>query len=154
MTGKLQVLKKRIHQRGVTLIKLLVVLTILAFISAIVVVNVLPERDRAAVRKAQIDISNIQNALEQYQLDLFKYPTTEQGLRALMQVPPSEPRKDQYRPGGYLRGLPTDPWGNSYQYRFPGERGVVDIYSFGADGELGGEDLNADIGNWPDEDTF
>jgi len=154
MTGKLQVLKKRIHQRGVTLIELLVVLTILAFISAIVVVNVLPERDRAAVRKAQIDISNIQNALEQYQLDLFKYPTTEQGLRALMQVPPSEPRKDQYRPGGYLRGLPTDPWGNSYQYRFPGERGVVDIYSFGADGELGGEDLNADIGNWPDEDTF
>lgn len=146
---------KRCRQRGITLIELLVVLTILAFISAIVVVNVLPERDRAAVRKAQIDIRNIENALEQYQLDLFKYPSTEQGLRALVQVPPSEPRKNQYRPGGYLRGLPTDPWGNPYQYRFPGERGVVDIYSFGADGEIGGEELNSDIGNWPvTDDSF
>lgn len=154
MTRKLKSIVARRKQRGITLIELLVVLTILAFISAIVVVNVLPERDRAAVRTAQIDIRNIENALEQYQLDLFKYPSTEQGLRALVEVPVTEPRKAQYRPGGYLRGLPRDPWGNPYQYRFPGERGVVDIFSFGADGEVGGEDLNADIGNWPEEETF
>ena len=146
---------QRARQRGITLIELLVVLTILAFISAIVVVNVLPERDRAAVRKAKIDIGLIQSALDQYQLDMMRYPSTEQGLRALTEVPPTERRKDQYRPGGYLRGgAPLDPWGNPYQYRFPGERSVVDIYSFGADGEPGGEGLNADIGNWVETSDY
>lgn len=142
---------RRRRQRGITLIELLVVLTILTFISAIVVVNVLPERDRAAVRKARIDIANIENAIEQYRIDMPSYPTTEQGLAALMSPPPGVARADQYRPGGYLRRASlNDPWGNPYQYRYPGQHGVFDVYSFGADGKPGGEGLDADIGNWID----
>jgi general secretion pathway protein G len=140
----------RRRQRGITLIELLVVLTILALISALVVINVLPERDRAAVRKARLDVETIESALEQYKLDMFRYPTTSQGLQALTQPPSDEARTEQYRPGGYLRTLPTDPWGNAYQYRQPGEHGLIDVYSFGADGERGGEGNDADIGNWTD----
>ena len=141
---------KNIHaERGVTLVELLVVLAILAFVSAIVVVNVLPERDRAAVRKAKIDINIIESALDQYRLDMMSYPTTSQGLEALVSLPTGAARGDQYREGGYIRGaLPIDPWGAPYQYKFPGEHGVIDIYSYGADGEPGGEGLNADLGNW------
>ncbi len=145
-------IKKRMPQRGVTLVELLVVLAILAFISAIVVVNVLPERDRAAVRKAKIDINVIESALDQYRLDMMTYPSTEEGLDALTTAPSGSPRAAQFRPGGYLRGgAPLDPWDAPYQYRYPGEHGVVDIYSYGADGKPGGEGLNADIGNWNED---
>lgn len=139
-------------QRGITLVELLVVLAILALISAIVVVNVLPERDRAAVRKTQIDIGVIETALDQYRLDMMRYPTGQQGLDALLRVPSDARQPQNYRPGGYLRGaLPVDPWGNPYQYRVPGERGgAFDLYSLGADGQPGGEGLDADIGNWTD----
>ncbi len=140
--------RARDRQRGITLIELLVVLSILALISALVVVNVLPERDRAAARKAKIDIGSIENALDQYRLDMFAYPTTEQGLEALVTIPPGEANTDQYRPGGYLRTLPVDPWGRPYQYRQPGEHGPIDVYSLGADGEPGGEGVKADIANW------
>ena len=137
-------------QRGITLIELLVVLSIITLISALVVVNVLPERDRAAVRKARVDVGVIESALDQYRLDLLNYPSNAQGLDALVRAPSNLARPEEYRPGGYLRGgVPLDPWGNPYQYRFPGERGVVDVFSLGADGEEGGEELNADIGNWP-----
>lgn len=141
------------QQRGITLVELLVVLAILALISAIVVVNVLPERDRAAVRKARIDIGVIETALDQYRLDMLNYPTTEQGLPALSAPPAGLRNTDDYRPGGYLRGAaPLDPWGNPYVYVRPGERGgAYDLYSLGADGEPGGEGLDADIGNWTDE---
>lgn len=138
-------------QSGVTLVELLVVLAILAFISAIVIINVLPERDRAAVRTARIDISVIEGALDQYRLDMMTYPTTEQGLSALVKPPAGVAHADRYRPGGYLRGgAPLDPWGAPYQYRYPGDHGVVDVFSYGADGAPGGEGLNADIGNWDD----
>lgn len=152
VTVNISLTRRKRRQRGITLIELLVVLTILALISALVVVNILPERDRAAVRKAQIDIGIIESALDQYRLDLFRYPSTEQGLEALVNAPGSGPLQDQFRPGGYIRGgVPLDPWGNPYQYRFPGERGEIDVFSFGADGEPGGEGLNADIGNWDRE---
>ncbi len=141
-------------ERGITMVELLVVLSIISLISALVVVNVLPERDRAAVRKAQIDIGVIESALDQFRLDMFNYPTTEQGLEALVREPSNVAPAASFRPGGYLRGgAPLDPWGNPYQYRFPGERGVVDIFSYGADGREGGEGLNADIGNWADEEA-
>ncbi|MEM6413993.1 MAG: type II secretion system major pseudopilin GspG [Pseudomonadota bacterium] len=141
------------NQRGITMIELLVVLSIIALISALVVVNVLPERDRAAVRKAAIDISVIEGALDQYRLDMFSYPTTEQGLQALVEAPSDSGRAGDYRPGGYIKGsVPLDPWNNPYQYRYPGEFGLVDVFSFGADGEAGGEGLNADIGNWSDQE--
>ena len=143
MTSRL----KRRRQRGITLIEVLVVLTILGLISALVLVNVLPELDKSAVKTARIDISNIESALDQYRLDMFNYPSTEDGLAALVTAP-SGAETDKYRPGGYLRASPKDPWGNPYQYRFPGERGPVDVFSLGADGEPGGEGLNADIGNW------
>ncbi len=140
-------------QRGITLVELLVVLAILALISAIVVINVLPARDQAAVDKARIDIGVIETALDQYRLDMLNYPTTEQGLSALQSAPADARNVTRYRPGGYLRGgAPLDPWGNSYQYRIPGERGgAFDLFSYGADGEPGGEGLNADIGNWTQE---
>ncbi len=141
--------KKRLRvQRGITLIELLVVLTILALISALVVVNVLPERDRAASRKAKIDLGTIENALDQYRLDMFNYPTTDQGLSALVEPPADDPRIDQYRPGGYLRSVPLDPWGKPYQFRQPGQNGPIDIFSYGADGVEGGEGVDADIVNW------
>ena len=141
------------RQRGITLIELLVVLTILAFLSALVVINVLPERDRAAVKKARIDITTIEGALDQYRLDMMTYPTTEQGLAALSAVPSGVADASQYRPGGYLKaGAAVDPWRRPYQYRFPGEHGAFDVYSLGADGETGGEGLDADIGNWSDRE--
>ena len=140
-------------QRGVTLVELLVVLAILALITAIVVINVLPARDQAAVDKARIDVGVLETALDQYRLDMMNYPTTQQGLEALVRQPADARNATRYRPGGYLRGsLPTDPWGNPYQYRIPGERGgAYDLFSYGADGEPGGEGLNADIGNWTDD---
>lgn len=145
--------KTRRSQRGITLVELLVVLAILALISAIVVINVLPARDQAAVDKARIDIGVLETALDQYRLDMLNYPTSQQGLEALTTMPADARNAARYRPGGYLRGgVPLDPWGNPYQYRIPGDRGgAYDLYSFGADGEPGGEGLNADIGNWSEE---
>ncbi len=143
---------RRGRQRGITLIELLVVLSILAFISALVVINVMPERERAAVKKARIDITTIESALDQYRLDMLSYPSTEQGLAALSNVPAGVANADEYRPGGYIRGGLVDPWGRAYQYRFPGEKNVFDVYSFGADGSSGGEGLDADIGNWAESD--
>ncbi|WP_375202895.1 type II secretion system major pseudopilin GspG [Hyphococcus sp.] len=144
-------LKRR--QKGFSLVELLVALAILALISAIVVINVLPARDKAAVDTAKIDIGVIESALDQYRLDMLNYPTSQQGLEALINVPSDARNAGNYRPGGYLRGeVPTDPWGNPYQYEFPGDRGgAYDLFSLGADGEPGGEGLNADIGNWADE---
>lgn len=146
--------KKRGAQRGITLVELLVVLAILALISAIVVINVLPARDQAAVDKTRIDIGVIETALDQYRLDMLNYPTTQQGLDALSSAPSDARNTSRYRPGGYLRGgAPLDPWGNPYQYRIPGERGgAYDLFSFGADGQPGGEGLNADIGNWTEDE--
>lgn len=141
----------RREQQGITLVELLVVLGILALISAVVVVNVLPERDRAAVRKAQIDIGVLSSALDQYRLDMLNYPSTELGLEALRALPDGVSRAENYRPGGYIKALPVDPWGNPYQYKFPGDHNGYDLYSLGADGKPGGEGLNADIGNWQSE---
>ncbi len=145
-----QVNKSNIRQRGVTLVEMLVVVFIIGLVGAIAIQNLAPEQQRALKRKAGADIRIIETALEGYHLDMLSYPTTNQGLTALQTVPENALRKEQYRPGGYLRNLPDDPWGNPYQYRFPGERSIFDVYSLGADGEPGGEGQNADIGNWQD----
>lgn len=145
---------RRQRQRGVTLVELLVVLAIMALISAIVVINVLPLRDQAAVRKTKIDINTIEAALDQYRLDMLNYPSTDEGLEALRRAPADARRPENYRPGGYVKGAALlDPWGNPYQYEIPGQHGgAFDLYSLGADGQPGGEGLDADIGNWSNDE--
>jgi len=142
--------KKR--KNGFTLIELLVVIVIIGLLTTIVVVNVLPNVDTAASTTARTQISQLSNALAQYKLDNFSYPSTEQGLDALVRQPDDLRNPERYRRGGYLRdGLPKDPWGNDFQYIFPGENGDFDLFSYGADGREGGEGLNADVTNWRDD---
>ncbi len=135
-------------QRGFTLIEVMVVVVILSILAAFVVPNLFENVDKARITKAKQDIRAIESALKLYKLDNFQYPTQEQGLQALVEKPTTPPEPRNWKAGGYLDRLPKDPWGNDYQYLNPGENGEVDIYSFGADGQPGGEGLNADIGNW------
>ncbi|MEM8799081.1 MAG: type II secretion system major pseudopilin GspG [Pseudomonadota bacterium] len=139
---------QNLKQAGFSLIELMVVLVIIGLLATVVVVNVLPQQDRAMVEKVRADLVALEQALDLYRLDNQQYPTIDQGLQALLKAPDGLRRPERYRKGGYLRRLPDDPWGNPYQYVFPGERGSFDVYSLGADGRLGGEELDADIGNW------
>ena len=137
------------HQRGFTLIELMVVIVILGLLATVVTLNVMPSQDRAMVEKARADIAVLEQALETYRLDNLAYPSSGQGLAALQRAPQDLPQPQRYRPGGYVRRLPADPWGNPYQYRQPGNDGrSFDVWSQGADGADGGSDDNADIGNW------
>lgn len=133
---------------GFTLIEVMVVVAILAILAAVVVPRVMDEPAKARKAKAAQDIRAIESALDLYKLDNFRYPTTDQGIQALVSRPSGGPEPKNYKEGGYLRQVPKDPWGNRYQYLNPGEHGEVDVYSFGADGVPGGEAENADIGNW------
>lgn len=136
------------RRAGFSLLELMVVLVIIGLLATIVVINVLPSQDRAMVEKARADIATLEQAVELYRLELLTYPTTEQGLEALV-TPPADARlAARYREGGYIRRLPSDPWGNPYLYLQPGEHGPVDIYSLGRDGRPGGEGQDSDIGNW------
>ena len=136
------------HAAGFTLVELMVVIVIIGLLATMVMINVMPSQDRAMVEKARADVSVLEQAMETYRLDNLVYPTTEQGLAALVQAPAGLARPERYRQGGYVRRLPDDPWGNAYQYRRPGRQAAFDVYSFGADGAEGGEGENADIGNW------
>lgn len=137
------------HQRGFTLIELMVVIVILGLLATVVTLNVMPSQDRAMVEKARADIAVLEQALETYRLDNLAYPNSGQGLAALQRAPQDLAQPQRYRPGGYVRRLPADPWGNPYQYRQPGNDGrSFDVWSQGADGADGGSDDNADIGNW------
>ncbi|MCI5045680.1 MAG: type II secretion system major pseudopilin GspG, partial [Aquisalinus sp.] len=118
----------RKDQRGLTLVEMMVVLVILGLLTTIVVINVLPAADQADMQKARADISTLEVALDQYRLDMKTYPTMAQGLQALVSVPDGVNRAEAYRPGGYIRKLPLDPWGNPYVYQTPGENGQIDIY--------------------------
>ncbi|MEZ5936599.1 MAG: type II secretion system major pseudopilin GspG [Hyphomonadaceae bacterium] len=135
-------------EAGFSLIEVLVVLLIIGLISTVVVINVLPALDNSRKDKARIDVQTLSAALEQYKLDNYNYPRTADGLNALVAPPADLARPDRYRQGGYIPKLPLDPWGNPYQYAFPGRNGLFDVYSFGADGAPGGEGQNADIGSW------
>ena len=133
--------KKR--KNGFTLVELMVVIVIIGLLGTVVMLNVLPSLDKANVTKAQADISQLTNAAEQYRIDNFSYPAT---IEALKTPPAGLAQPDRYRPGGYVRDIPNDPWGNPYQVQVPGRNGApYDIYSFGADGAAGGEGENADI---------
>ena len=134
-----------IRQRGFTLIEIMVVVVILAVLGALVVPKILENVDKARVTRAASDIRAIQTALDLYRLDNFKYPTTEQGLQALV-TQPSDPTITNYRSGGYLPSMPQDPWNNPYQDVSPGANGRdYDIISYGRDGKPGGEGYDADI---------
>jgi general secretion pathway protein G len=136
------------ERRGFTLIEVMVVVVILGILAALVVPNIMGRPDEARVTKTRQDLRAIESALELYRLDNFNYPSTDQGLEALVEKPAGAPEVPNWKEGGYLDRLPRDPWGNPYQYLNPGEHGAIDLYSFGADGTRGGERMNADIGNW------
>ncbi|MBZ9558100.1 MULTISPECIES: type II secretion system major pseudopilin GspG [unclassified Modicisalibacter] len=136
------------HQSGFTLLEIMVVIFIIGLLVAIVAPNVLSNQDDAMQQKARADLSTLEQALDMYRLDNYRYPTTQQGLAALVSPPSSDPQPDNYRKGGYIRRLPEDPWGHPYHYASPGQHGRVDLYSLGADDQPGGEGIDADIGNW------
>ncbi|MFK7731891.1 MAG: type II secretion system major pseudopilin GspG [Pseudomonadales bacterium] len=140
-------------QKGFTLIEIMVVVVIMGVLIGLVAPNVLGRVDEARVTAAAADVSMLSQSLELYRLDNQSYPTTDQGLMALVQKPSSTPAAKSWNPQGYVSGksLPKDPWGNDYQYLSPGADSAYDVYSLGADGKQGGENNNADIGNWEEE---
>ena len=138
-------------QSGFTLLEVMVVVVILGVLASFVVPNLLGNKEKADQQKAITDIVALENALDMYKLDNSVYPTTDQGLDALVSKP-SSPEPRNYRDGGYIKRLPNDPWGNEYQYLSPGDNGTIDIFTLGADGQEGGEGIDADIGNWNMQD--
>lgn len=138
-------------QSGFTLLEVMVVVVILGVLASFVVPNLLGNKEKADQQKAITDIVALENALDMYKLDNSVYPTTDQGLDALVSKP-SSPEPRNYRDGGYIKRLPNDPWGNEYQYLSTGDNGTIDIFTLGADGQEGGEGIAADIGNWNMQD--
>lgn len=138
--------QKSLRSRGFTLIELMVVLVIIGVLAALIVPNVLNRADDARVTAARTDVNNIMQALKLYRLDNQRYPTAEQGLQALIARPSANPIPANWKP--YLDKLPNDPWGRPYQYLNPGIKAEIDVMSFGADGQSGGDGNNADVGSW------
>lgn len=140
--------RQRGNMAGFTLLEVMIVVVILGILAALVVPKVMGRPDEARMVAARQDISALMQALKLYRLDNFKYPSTEQGLNALVSKPTVTPIPPNWKTGGYLDRLPNDPWGQAYQYLNPGLHGEIDVFSFGADGEAGGEGIDADIGSW------
>ena len=136
------------RQRGFTLLEVLVVVAILGILAAIVVPRIMDRPDEAKRVAAKADVAALVQALKLYRLDNGFYPSTDQGLGALVQRPTTQPAPNNWKQGGYLERVPKDPWGSDYQYLSPGVRGEIDVFSFGADHARGGDGNAADIGNW------
>ncbi len=134
--------------RGFTLIEIMVVIVILGVLGALVIPNIIGRTGEARVTAAKSDMRAIANALDLYKLDNFNYPSTDQGLQALVTQPSGFPEAKNWNPDGYLKKLPRDPWGNDYQYISPGRNGQYDLFSLGSDGRPGGEKEAADLNNW------
>jgi general secretion pathway protein G len=132
-------------QQGFTLLELMVVIVILGVLASMVVPNLMGSQERANVQKAVSDVNALETSLSMYKLDNYQYPSSEQGLEALVTETDIEPLPRRFPEGGYVKRLPSDPWGSDYQLLNPGENGTIDIFSMGPDGEAGTED---DIGNW------
>ncbi len=140
--------KFSVVQRGFTLIEIMVVIVIIGVLAALIVPKVMSRPDEARATAARTDIASIVQALNLYKLDNHRYPTTEQGLLALVTKPTIAPVPENWKGNGYLERVPKDAWGHPYQYLQPGLHGDVDVMSYGADGEKGGEGSDADIGSW------
>ncbi|MGI0116689.1 type II secretion system major pseudopilin GspG [Zooshikella sp. RANM57] len=138
----------RPKQSGFTLIEIMVVVVILGILGALVVPKIMSRPDQAKVTVARSDIANIKTALEMYKLDNHNYPSTDQGLEALVRKPSGQPEARNWNPDGYLEKIPVDPWGRPYQFQAPGNHGKFDLYSLGADGKKGGEGFDTDITSW------
>lgn len=136
-------------QSGFSLLEIMVVLVIIGMIMAIVAPNIMSQQEEAKIDKAKIDISALEDAMNMYKLRNNRYPTTEQGLEALVEETTIEPLPKRFPEGGFIEKLPMDPWDSEYQLVSPGEFGKIDIFSMGPDGTAGTED---DIGNWDEED--
>lgn len=136
------------RQAGFTLIEVMVVVVILGILAAFIVPKIMSRPDEARVIKAKQDIRAVKQALDLYRMDNYFYPSTDQGLEALVTPPSGDPEPRNWRKEGYLDGIPRDPWGNPYLYLSPGENGPYDVYTLGADAQQGGEDASADIGSW------
>ena len=145
-------MKKNKHrkQEGFTLIELMVVVVIIAILAGLVIPRFMGETDKAKQAKAKMQIESLESALKMYKLDNGSYPTTEQGLKALVETPTVGNLPKNWRQGGYLEKgkVPKDPWDHEYVYVSPGSHGDFDLSSLGADGEPGGEEFNKDINNW------
>jgi general secretion pathway protein G len=136
------------RQAGFTLIEIMVVVVILGVLASLIVPKVMGRPDEARATAARQDISSLMQALKLYRLDNQRYPSTDQGLVALVERPSGEPQPRNWKAGGYIERLPDDPWGQNYQYLNPGVHGEIDVFSLGADGQPGGEGADADIGSW------
>ncbi len=136
------------RQQGFSLLEVMVVLVIIGMIMSIVAPNIMGQQEEAAIDKARLDIQQLEDAMSLYKLKNKAYPTTEQGLEALVTPTTIEPVPKRFPDGGFIESLPVDPWGNPYQLISPGEIGKIDIFSMGPDGQAGTED---DIGNWSEE---
>jgi len=142
---------RRPSEAGFSLLELMVVVVIMSILALVVMPRVINRPDQARLSRAVSDLSVLNGAVKLYKLDNFRYPTTEQGLRALVETPTTEPLAQNWAQNGYIDRLPKDPWGQEYQYLQPGVHGEFDIFTLGADGISGGEGLDADIGTWSAE---
>ena len=136
------------RSRGFTLVEIMVVVVIIGILGALVVPKLMGRTGESRVTAAKVDISTLMQALKLYKLDNQRYPTTEQGLNALVAKPTAGPAANGWKAGGYIDKLPNDPWGHPYQYMQPGVHGEVDLFSLGADGQPGGTAEDADVGSW------
>ena len=141
-------MRTRLCYHGFTLIEMMIVIVIMGILASLIVPKIMGRPDEARVIAAKQDIASVLQALKLYKLDNQRYPTTDQGLQALVTKPASPPIPPNWKSSGYLDKLPIDPWGNPYQYLFPGVHGELDVFSFGVDGAAGGEGNDADIGSW------
>ncbi len=136
------------REKGFTLIELVVVVAIIGILAGVVVTRMMGRPGEARAVAAQADISSLSQALQIYKVDNFVYPTSDQGLKALVEKPTQPPVPGNYKNSGYIDALPKDPWGRDYLYLSPGQHGDFDVYSLGADGVAGGEGENADVTSW------
>ena len=139
---------KNAKDAGFTLIEIMVVIAIIGILATLIVPKIMGRPDEARATAAKHDVGTLVQAFKLYRLDIGRYPTAEQGIRALVEKPTSEPVPQNWKAGGYLDSIPKDPWGNPYQYANPGTHGEIDVYSYGSDGKPGGTGNDADIGNW------